>query len=88
MDLLWNGGIGTYIKAETESDADVGDRANDMIRVNGNQVRAKVIGEGGNLGVTSLAASSSTSPAVGSTPMPWTTLRVWTAPTTRSTSRS
>ncbi len=54
VDLLFNGGIGTYIKAETESDADVGDRANDMIRVNGNQVRAKVIGEGGNLGVTSL----------------------------------
>ncbi|RDH80134.1 NAD-glutamate dehydrogenase [Mycolicibacterium moriokaense] len=54
VDLLWNGGIGTYIKAETESDAEVGDRANDMIRVNGNQVRAKVIGEGGNLGVTPL----------------------------------
>ena len=54
VDLLFNGGIGTYIKAETESDADVGDRANDMIRVNGNQVRAKVVGEGGNLGVTSL----------------------------------
>ncbi|MFN8033699.1 MAG: NAD-glutamate dehydrogenase [Mycobacterium sp.] len=54
VDLLFNGGIGTYIKAESESDADVGDRANDTIRVNGNQVRAKVIGEGGNLGVTSL----------------------------------
>ncbi|UXA11833.1 NAD-glutamate dehydrogenase [Mycobacterium sp. SMC-8] len=53
-DLLWNGGIGTYIKAETEADADVGDRANDAVRVNGNQVRAKVIGEGGNLGVTPL----------------------------------
>ncbi|WNG85926.1 NAD-glutamate dehydrogenase [Mycobacterium sp. ITM-2016-00317] len=53
-DLLWNGGIGTYIKAESEADIDVGDRANDAIRVNGNQVRAKVIGEGGNLGVTSL----------------------------------
>ncbi|MCV7082123.1 NAD-glutamate dehydrogenase [Mycolicibacterium insubricum] len=53
VDLLWNGGIGTYVKAETESDADVGDRANDAVRVNGNQVRAKVIGEGGNLGVTS-----------------------------------
>ncbi|HEX2286244.1 MAG TPA: NAD-glutamate dehydrogenase domain-containing protein, partial [Mycobacterium sp.] len=53
-DLLFNGGIGTYIKAEIESDADVGDRANDPVRVNGNQVRAKVIGEGGNLGVTSL----------------------------------
>ena len=52
VDLLFNGGIGTYIKAESESDADVGDRANDPVRVNGNQVRAKVIGEGGNLGVT------------------------------------
>jgi glutamate dehydrogenase len=54
VDLLFNGGIGTYVKAEIESDADVGDRANDPVRVNGNQVRAKVIGEGGNLGVTSL----------------------------------
>ena len=54
VDLLFNGGIGTYIKAESESDADVGDRANDPVRVNGNQVRAKVIGEGGNLGVTAL----------------------------------
>ncbi|MDV3127723.1 NAD-glutamate dehydrogenase [Mycobacterium sp. 21AC1] len=54
VDLLWNGGIGTYVKAETEADAEVGDRANDQIRVCGNQVRAKVIGEGGNLGVTSL----------------------------------
>ncbi|MGI9123531.1 MAG: NAD-glutamate dehydrogenase domain-containing protein, partial [Mycobacterium sp.] len=54
VDLLFNGGIGTYIKAGAESDAAVGDRANDTVRVNGNQVRAKVIGEGGNLGVTSL----------------------------------
>jgi len=53
VDLLFNGGIGTYIKAEAESEADVGDRANDLVRVNGNHVRAKVIGEGGNLGVTS-----------------------------------
>ncbi len=52
VDLLFNGGIGTYIKAEAESDADVGDRANDALRVNANQLRAKVIGEGGNLGVT------------------------------------
>ena len=52
VDLLFNGGIGTYIKAEAESDADVGDRANDALRVNANQVRAKVVGEGGNLGVT------------------------------------
>jgi glutamate dehydrogenase len=54
VDLLYNGGIGTYVKAEAQSDADVGDRANDTVRVNANQVRAKVIGEGGNLGVTSL----------------------------------
>jgi glutamate dehydrogenase len=54
VDLLYNGGIGTYIKAESESDADVGDRANDTVRVNANQVRAKVIAEGGNLGVTAL----------------------------------
>ncbi len=53
-DLLFNGGIGTYVKAETEADSDVGDRANDAVRVNANQVQAKVIGEGGNLGVTSL----------------------------------
>ncbi|UQX13036.1 NAD-glutamate dehydrogenase [Candidatus Mycobacterium methanotrophicum] len=52
VDLLFNGGIGTYIKAEAESDVDVGDRANDPVRVNANEVRAKVIGEGGNLGVT------------------------------------
>ena len=52
VDLFWNGGIGTYVKAEAESDADVGDRANDAVRVNGNQLRVKVIGEGGNLGVT------------------------------------
>jgi glutamate dehydrogenase len=53
-DLMWFGGIGTYIKAENESAADVGDRANDAIRVNGSEVRAKVIGEGANLGVTQL----------------------------------
>jgi glutamate dehydrogenase len=54
VDLLFNGGIGTYIKAESESDSDVGDRANDPVRVNANELRAKVIGEGGNLGVTAL----------------------------------
>jgi len=54
VDLLFNGGIGTYIKAEAESDADVGDRANDAVRVNANQLRANVVGEGGNLGVTAL----------------------------------
>ncbi len=54
VDLLWNGGIGTYIKASSESHADVGDRANDEVRVNGQQVRAKIVGEGGNLGATQL----------------------------------
>ncbi|TPP07181.1 NAD-glutamate dehydrogenase [Rhizobium glycinendophyticum] len=52
VDLLWFGGIGTYIKGPTETDAEVGDRANDAIRVNADEVRAKVIGEGANLGVT------------------------------------
>ncbi|WP_280451597.1 NAD-glutamate dehydrogenase [Nocardia cyriacigeorgica] len=54
VDLLWNGGIGTYIKASTESNADAGDKSNDAVRVNANQLRAKVIGEGGNLGATAL----------------------------------
>jgi glutamate dehydrogenase len=54
VDLMWFGGIGTYIKAETESNADVGDRANDAIRVDGGDIRAKVIGEGANLGTTQL----------------------------------
>ncbi len=52
VDLLWNGGIGTYVKATTESHADVGDRANDAIRVNGSDLRSRVVGEGGNLGLT------------------------------------
>ncbi|MCR9136900.1 MAG: NAD-glutamate dehydrogenase [Alphaproteobacteria bacterium] len=52
VDLLWFGGIGTYVKAEGEADADVGDRANDAIRVTANDVGARVIGEGANLGVT------------------------------------
>ncbi len=54
VDLLWNGGIGTYVKASTESHADVGDKANDAIRVNGEDLRVKVVGEGGNLGLTQL----------------------------------
>ncbi|MFF4882342.1 NAD-glutamate dehydrogenase [Streptomyces nigra] len=54
VDLLWNGGIGTYVKASTESNADVGDKANDPIRVDGADLRVKVVGEGGNLGLTQL----------------------------------
>ncbi len=52
VELLWFGGIGTYIKAAGESDIDVGDRANDALRINGREVGAKVIGEGANLGLT------------------------------------
>ncbi|MFJ3336599.1 NAD-glutamate dehydrogenase [Streptomyces sp. NPDC086766] len=54
VDLLWNGGIGTYVKASTESHADVGDKANDAIRVDGADLRVRVVGEGGNLGLTQL----------------------------------
>jgi len=55
VDLWWNGGIGTYIKASTESHADVGDRSNDSVRINANELHCKVIGEGGNLGLTQRA---------------------------------
>jgi len=51
-DLLFNGGIGTYVKAATESAADVGDKANDAVRVDGGRLRVRVVGEGGNLGLT------------------------------------
>ena len=54
VDLLWNGGIGTYVKAESESHADVGDKTNDNLRVNGADLRCSVVGEGGNLGLTQL----------------------------------
>ncbi|WP_028112770.1 NAD-glutamate dehydrogenase [Ferrimonas kyonanensis] len=54
VDLMWNGGIGTYVKAKSETDADVGDRANDVLRINGGDLKAKVVGEGGNLGLTQL----------------------------------
>jgi glutamate dehydrogenase len=52
VDLLWNGGIGTYVKASTETHAEVGDKANDAVRVDGQDLRVKVVGEGGNLGLT------------------------------------
>jgi glutamate dehydrogenase len=52
VDLLWNGGIGTYVKAASESNADVGDRANNALRINGGELRCKIVGEGGNLGFT------------------------------------
>jgi glutamate dehydrogenase len=55
VDLLWNGGIGTYVKATRESDADVGDRSNDTVRIDASRLRARVVGEGGNLGLTQAA---------------------------------
>src|ERR1043165_1659405 len=54
VDLLYNGGIGTYVKSSRQSNADVGDRANDAIRVNGAELRCRVVAEGGNLGFTQL----------------------------------
>ncbi len=54
IDLLWNGGIGTYVKSSHESNSEVGDRTNDAVRVNGCDLRARVVGEGGNLGFTQL----------------------------------
>lgn len=54
VQLLWNGGIGTYVKASTQTNVDVGDKANDAIRINGTDLRVQVVGEGGNLGMTQL----------------------------------
>jgi glutamate dehydrogenase len=54
VDLLWNGGVGTFVKAITESNDDVGDKANDVLRVDGCELRAKCVAEGGNLGLTQL----------------------------------
>jgi glutamate dehydrogenase len=55
VDLLWNGGIGTYVRASHESNADVGDRANDAVRIDARALRAKIVAEGGNLGFTQAA---------------------------------
>ena len=54
VDLLWNGGIGTYVKSSVETHADAGDRANDAVRANANELQCRVVGEGGNLGLTQL----------------------------------
>jgi glutamate dehydrogenase len=54
VDLLWNGGIGTYVKSSRETHADVGDRANNALRVDGRDLRCRIVGEGGNLGMTQL----------------------------------
>ena len=52
VDLLWNGGIGTYVKSADETNAEIGDRANDAVRINGAELRCRVVGEGGNLGLS------------------------------------
>jgi len=54
VDLLWNGGIGTYVKASWEANSTIGDRANDGLRIDGRELRCKVVGEGGNLGLSQL----------------------------------
>ncbi len=54
VDLLWNGGIGTYVKSSAENNSQIGDNANNAIRINGNEIRARVVGEGGNLGCSQL----------------------------------
>ncbi|MBX3642186.1 MAG: NAD-glutamate dehydrogenase [Rubrivivax sp.] len=65
VDLLYNGGIGTYVKARSESHADVGDRANDALRINGAELRCQVVGEGGNLGFTQLGRIEAAQAGVG-----------------------
>jgi len=55
VDILWNGGIGTYVKATDQSHADVGDRGNDAVRIDAAALRARIVGEGGNLGLTQAA---------------------------------
>jgi glutamate dehydrogenase len=88
VDLLYNGGIGTYVKATHESHAQVGDKASDAFRVNGSELRCKVLAEGGNLGARKMAVSNTPSMAGVSTPTPSTTPQASIAPTTKSTSRS
>ncbi len=87
MDLLWNGGIGTYVKATIESHTDVGDKSNDALRVDGAQLRCRVIGEGGNLGMTQLDGWSTAWRAGAAIPISLTMPAAWIAPTTRSISR-
>ena len=86
VDLLWNGGIGTVVKASDETDADAMDRASDAIRVDARDLRCRVVGEGGNLGFTRRARVEFAARRAGSsTPTSSTTRPASTAPTTRST---
>jgi glutamate dehydrogenase len=87
-DLIWFGGIGTYIKAKTESSAEVGDPGNDPIRVNAADLRAKAIGEGANLAITQAGRIEFAHAAGESTRTSSTIRPASTARTMRSTSRS
>ena len=94
VDLLFNGGIGTYVKSAEETHADAGDKANDPVRVDGATLRCRVVGEGGNLGFTQRGrieyalSGGPVTTADRSTPTRSTTWAASTAQTTRSTSRS
>ena len=88
VDLLYFGGIGTYVRASSETDDAVGDRANDAVRVTGAQLRAKVIAEGANLGMTQRGRIEAALAGCGSTPMRSTIRPASTPPTWRSISRS
>jgi glutamate dehydrogenase len=88
VDLLYNGGIGTYVKASSETHAEVGDRANDALRINGRDLRCKVVAEGGNLGFTQRGRIEARWPAVRINTDASTTRLGWIRRTTRSTSRS
>ena len=88
VDLLYFGGIGTYVKASTETNADAGDRAKDPLRIDASDLRAKVVGEGANLGFTQRGRVERRSRGARSIPTPWTIPPASTPRTTRSTSRS
>ena len=83
VDLLWNGGIGTYVKASRETNADVGDRSTTRSASTAPSCGCEVIGEGGNLGSPRRAGSSSRSPAAASTPTSSTTPAACIARTVR-----
>jgi len=87
-DLLWFGGIGTYVKAASENHIEVGDPANDKIRVNAEQLRVKVVGEGANLGITQAARIASRPKVAGSIPTLSTIVPGSIARTMKSISRS
>jgi glutamate dehydrogenase len=65
VDLLWNGGVGTYVKASSETQADAGDRSNDAVRIDAPQLRARIVAEGGNLGLTQAARIEAALPRDG-----------------------